>query len=59
MADIKILLVEDENIEARDIKQTLESFGYDVPYVALNGEEAVEKATEINPDLILMDVVLK
>ena len=59
MADVKILLVEDESIEALDIKLTLESFGYEVPYVASSGEEVVEKALEIMPDLILMDIVLK
>ncbi|MGI6463978.1 MAG: PAS domain S-box protein [Methanobacterium sp.] len=59
MADTKILLVEDESIEAMDIKRTLESLGYEVPYVAASGEEAIEKATEIVPDLILMDIVLK
>ena len=58
MADVKILLVEDENIEAMDIKLTLESFGYEVPYVASSGEEIVEKVLEIMPDLILMDIVL-
>ncbi len=56
---VKILLVEDESIEAMDIKQTLESFGYEVPYVASSGEEAIEKALEIMPDLILMDIILK
>ncbi len=59
MASIKILLVEDESIEAMDIKRTLESFQYEVPYIASRGEEAVEKALEIMPDLILMDIVLK
>ncbi|EKQ50691.1 MAG: PAS domain S-box [Methanobacterium sp. Maddingley MBC34] len=59
MANKKILLVEDESIEAMDIKRTLESFGYEVPYIASSGEEAVEKALEIMPDLILMDIVLK
>jgi PAS domain S-box-containing protein len=59
MADVKILLVEDESIEALDIKRTLESFGYEVPYVASSGEEAVEKALKIMPDLILMDLILK
>ena len=59
MADVKILLVEDESLEALDIKLTLESFGYEVPYVASSGEEVVEKALEIMPDLILMDIVLK
>jgi len=59
MAEVKILLVEDESIEAMDIKRTLESFGYDVPYIALSGEEAIEKALSIMPDLILMDIILK
>lgn len=59
MEYIKILLVEDENIEALDIKNSLESMGYKVPYVASNSEEAVDKALEILPDLILMDIILK
>ena len=59
MADIKILLVEDESIEAMDIKRTLESFGFNVPYIASNGKEALEKAIEIMPDLILMDIIIK
>ena len=59
MADVKILLVEDENIEAMDIKRTLESFGYEVPYVVSSSEEAVEKALDMMPDLILMDIILK
>ena len=59
MSDLKILLVEDENIEAMDIKRALESFGYLVPYVASNGDEAIEKTLEIMPDLIVMDIILK
>lgn len=59
MADVNILLVEDESIEALDIKHTLESFGYKVPYIASRGEEAVEKALSIMPDLVLIDIVLK
>jgi len=51
--------VEDDAIEVMDIKRTLESFGYEVPYVASRGEDAIEKATEIIPDLILMDIILK
>ncbi|SCG85222.1 PAS domain S-box protein [Methanobacterium congolense] len=59
MVNKKILLVEDESIESLDIKRVLESFGYQVPYVASSSEEAVEKTIEIMPDLILMDIVLK
>jgi PAS domain S-box-containing protein len=59
MAHVNILLVEDESIEAMDIKRMLESFGYKVPYIASRGEEAIEQAFKIKPDLILMDIVLK
>jgi PAS domain S-box-containing protein len=59
MANYKILLVEDDGIEAMDIKRRLESFGYEVPYVASRGEEVIDKALDISPDLILMDITLK
>lgn len=55
----RILLVEDDAIEIMDIKNTLESFGYEVPCTASRGEEAVEKARQVMPDLILMDISLK
>lgn len=59
MTKVKILLVEDESIESMDIKSTLESFGYNIIYVASSGEETIEKARELMPDLILMDIMLK
>lgn len=59
MANVKILVVEDDAVEAMGITRTLESFGYQVPYVASRGEEAVIKASELMPDLILMDIILK
>lgn len=59
MGDITILLVEDESVESIDIKRTLESFGYQVPYVAPNGQEAIYKALELKPDLILIDINLE
>lgn len=59
MEQVKILLVEDETIDAMNIRRTLESFNYEIPYTANTGQEAVDKAREIMPDLILMDIVLK
>lgn len=59
MASFKILVVEDESIVAMDIKHRLENMGYIVPAITSSGEEAVEKASESNPDLVLMDIVLK
>lgn len=55
----KILVVEDESIVAMDIKNRLMRLGYDVPSIAYAGEEAVEKATKIRPDLVLMDIMLR
>jgi len=37
----------------------LKALGYDVPAIAFSGEEALKKVEEIQPDLILMDIVLK
>jgi diguanylate cyclase (GGDEF)-like protein/PAS domain S-box-containing protein len=59
MATAKILIVEDESIVAEDIKSSLQNMGYDVPSIAPTGEEAVKKAREIRPDLVLMDIVLR
>ncbi len=59
MDEIKILIVEDENIIALNIKKKLKSFGYAVPAIVSTGEEAVKMAEIISPDLILMDIMLK
>ena len=59
MAQATILVVEDETIVAKDIQCTLVRLGYKVPTTATCGEEAVRKAGEIQPDLVVMDIVLK
>lgn len=55
----KILIVEDENIIALDIRSMLEDLGYMVSDVVSSGEESIEKASDTRPDLILMDIKLK
>lgn len=55
----KILLVEDEMVEAMNLKRSLQSMGYDVMAITSYGEEAIEKANTLKPDIILMDIVLK
>ena len=55
MGNIKILLVEDNAVEAVNIKKALESFGYSVLCVPVNDDEAVSKALELMPDLVLID----
>src|SRR4030043_519480 len=53
-----ILVVEDENIVSKYIQQALKKLGYEVAD-ASSGKEAIRKAEEMRPDLILMDIVLK
>ncbi len=55
----KILVVEDERITAEDIKSGLENAGYRVPAMVSTGEDAIDKAGKLRPDLVLMDIKLK
>ena len=59
MSNSRILIVEDEGIIAKDIQSTLNRSGYSVIGIASSGEEAIKKAMEIHPDLVLMDIVLE
>ena len=55
----RLIIVEDERIEAEAVKVCLNSRGYDVVASVATGEEAVEQAERLLPDLILMDIMLK
>jgi CheY-like chemotaxis protein len=55
----KILVVEDENIVAMDIRKILLDTGYEISSIVSSGEEAIIKVRETKPDLILMDILLK
>lgn len=55
----RIMIVEDLNITALDLKNRLRKMGYEVCALAGEGEEAIEKAQQVRPDLILMDIRLK
>ncbi len=52
-----ILVVDDDPDIARFVEVNLRSAGYDVA-VAADGEEALEKAQNIRPDLVLLDVMM-
>jgi len=54
----KILIVENEALVAEEIRLRLRNLGYDVPDIVASGEQAVNQAVKINPDLILMDIKL-
>ncbi|CAM2841151.1 MULTISPECIES: response regulator YycF [Dellaglioa] len=53
----KILVVDDEKPISDIVKFNLTKEGYDV-YTAYDGEEALEKVKEVEPDLILLDLML-
>lgn len=53
-----ILVVEDETIIALSAQSKLRRFGYNVPETASTGEEAIELAFKIKPDLVLIDILL-
>ncbi len=58
MGKATILVVEDEALTAKDLQLILKRMGYDVPYISSSGEDAIKKAREISPDLLLMDIML-
>ncbi|MFO7444766.1 MAG: response regulator [Ignavibacteriaceae bacterium] len=59
MSKTRILIVEDENIIALDIRRTLIKLGYEPIATLSTGEMAIEVAKKEKPDLILMDINLK
>lgn len=57
MTDYKILLVDDEPDILEFLSYNLKKEGFTV-YTAQNGSEAIKISQEINPDLILLDVMM-
>ncbi len=58
MNHAKILVVEDEQILAEDLRDILESFSYQVVDVVGSAEQAVKQARKLKPNLIMMDIML-
>ena len=56
---INLMLVEDERIVAFDLKNQLQSFGYQVGAMVGSGEQALECVARVAPDLVLMDIHLE
>lgn len=54
----RVLVVEDDTSLAMMVEQTVAELGY-VAIVCARGEDAVETARELKPQLVLMDVKLK
>ena len=58
MDKIKVLIVEDEPMIALEISEVMTHLGNQVLAIVDSGEEAIEKARQVNPDIILMDIRL-
>ena len=56
---VKILIVEDETIVAMEIQDLLENEGWTVVGVASSGEDAIRRARDERPDVVLMDITLR
>jgi len=59
MSTVNILIVEDQIIVARDEKHILEALGYNVVGATVTGEDAITQAEALQPDVVLMDIMLK
>lgn len=58
MTSMRVLIVEDEAIVAKDIAATLTRLGHVVVGRAATGEAAIELAGNASPDVVLMDISL-
>jgi two-component system, response regulator PdtaR len=52
----RVVVAEDESLIRMDIVETLKEHGYDVIGEASDGNMAVELATELKPDFMVMDI---
>lgn len=59
MSKARVLIVEDENLVARDLHNMVRLLGYEVTAVVQTGEEVIASLNQKKPDLVLMDIVLK
>lgn len=54
-----VLIVEDEALIAMDLAAILVGFGYSIAGTAASGEDALQLADSLQPDLVLMDITLR
>lgn len=59
MSKTNVLVVEDESIVSKDIQMSLKKLGYNVVGAATSGDKALELAASENPDIVLMDIMIK
>jgi len=56
---VRVMIVEDESLVAKDIRNRLQKLGYAVSAMVSSGHKALQEVEEAQPDIVLMDIVLK
>ncbi len=59
MEKTQVLIVEDDGIIAMDLESRMKQLGHGVTSVVAYGEKVIEKIKENEPDVVLMDIILK
>ena len=59
MRRVRVLIVETEAVVSMDLRYHLEDLGYCVPAEICSGKEAVEAASQLLPDVVLIDIRLQ
>ncbi|WP_309229626.1 response regulator [Blastococcus sp. TML/M2B] len=55
-APARVLIAEDEALIRLDLKEMLEEEGYEVVAEVGDGQQAVDRAAELAPDLVILDI---
>ena len=55
----RVMIAEDEVFTALELQFHLEQLGYEVVDLVSSGEQAIKRATELKPDLLMMDIRLE
>ena len=53
---IRVVIAEDEALIRLDLKEMLEEEGYSVVAEVVDGQQAVDRAQELRPDLVILDI---
>ncbi|MEQ8525546.1 response regulator [Gracilimonas sp.] len=56
---MKIIIVEDDKVLSLLLSKMIERLDYEVMEIITKGQEAIERIDALNPDLVLMDIMLE